>query len=135
VHNALKWDDNVPETGIMSTVSRGWVTLEGTVDYYSQRFEAERALLRLSGVSGVTNNIDVVEREVSSDALRDAIREALARSAERESRGIEVALHEGIVTLTGTVDSGRDKRAVLDAVAHADGVRAIEDGLRVGPAT
>jgi osmotically-inducible protein OsmY len=54
---ALEWDVLVPDERIQSSVSNGWVTLEGTVDKPTQREDAERAVRNLAGVRGVTNDI------------------------------------------------------------------------------
>ena len=42
IRGALRWDAHVPHEAIESTVSAGWVTLQGTVSFWSQRSEAER---------------------------------------------------------------------------------------------
>src|SRR5437870_8091857 len=55
VLNALKWDAAIPADKLDVTVSRGWVTLKGEVDYAFQKRDAERAVERLAGVKGVTN--------------------------------------------------------------------------------
>lgn len=52
---ALEWDVLVPADRIKVTVSNGWVTLEGEVDYAFQKEEAERAVRHLTGVKGVSN--------------------------------------------------------------------------------
>ena len=59
VRHALQWDVFVPEEQISSTVSDGWVTLDGTVERWSQRNDAERAVRNLTGVKGVANRIAV----------------------------------------------------------------------------
>src|SRR5256712_12192460 len=50
VLNALRWDAAIPAGKLDVTVSKGWVTLKGEVDYTFQKREAERAVQRLSGV-------------------------------------------------------------------------------------
>jgi osmotically-inducible protein OsmY len=57
IRHALEWDVLVPSYKIHSTVTNGWVTLEGDVEYYSERIGAERAVARLTGVRGVTNKL------------------------------------------------------------------------------
>jgi osmotically-inducible protein OsmY len=57
---ALEWDVFVPDEGIQSSVSNGWVTLEGTVKKPAQREDAARAIRNLAGVRGVTNDIAAV---------------------------------------------------------------------------
>src|SRR6266508_6508750 len=76
VRHALKWDVMVPDERITSTVSKGWVTLDGTVDSWSQREDAERAVRNLTGIGGVTNRITVVSPAVSAGDVHKAIEEA-----------------------------------------------------------
>ena len=52
VRSALEWDVFVPAETISSTVSEGWVTLDGTVERWSHRDDAERAVRNLTGVKG-----------------------------------------------------------------------------------
>ena len=131
VRNALKWDVAVPDERITSTVSEGWVTLEGGVDYYSQKQDAEHAVRSLTGVRGVANRINVQPSTASALEIRKMIESALERHAEREAQRIKVQISEGRVTLTGSVPSWSEKRAVLGAVGHAPGIRDVDDQLRV----
>jgi hypothetical protein len=45
----LKWDAFVPIEKLEITVSKGWVTLKGDVEWEYQRRTAERAVRRLAG--------------------------------------------------------------------------------------
>jgi osmotically-inducible protein OsmY len=85
VRSALEWDALVPNEQITSTVSDGWVTLEGDVDYLREREDAERAILRLNGVVGVINKITIHKRPVDPKELREQIEYALERRADREA--------------------------------------------------
>ncbi len=51
VLNALRWDAAIPTGKVDVTVSQGWVTLKGEVEYAFQKRDAERAVRRLSGWS------------------------------------------------------------------------------------
>jgi osmotically-inducible protein OsmY len=133
IRDTLRWDAHIPHEQIETTVSGGWVTLEGTVSFWNQRGEAERIVLRLAGVRGVTNRILVVTPDADPEAVRRAIEEALELRAERESRDIQVKVHDGKVTLAGHVQSWREKRAVIGAASHSPGVREIDDRVRVHP--
>jgi osmotically-inducible protein OsmY len=133
VRHALEWDAHVPHTRITSTVSGKWVTLEGNVDLWSQREDAERAVRRLAGLVGVTDQIVVVPTRVKADEIREAIEEALERRAEREAERIQVSVTDGVVTLRGMVRSYAEKRAVIGAAGFAPGVRSVEDHLRIEP--
>jgi len=133
VRHALEWDVSVDHRRIQSTASEGFVTLEGEVDYLSQREDADHAIRRLKGVRGVLNKIRVKPVQADSAALRRRIEEALERRAEREADRIRVQVHDGTVTLTGRVHSWQERDSVAGAVAHAPGVLSVTDHLRVDP--
>ena len=133
VRQALEWDALVPEENIETKVSNGWVTLEGQVDRWSQRQEAESAVRRLAGVLGVTNQITVSAPRVAPESVRQLIAAALERQVEREVERVQVAVHDGTVTLSGRVRSWAEKQAVLGAAGHAAGVLGVDDKLRIEP--
>jgi osmotically-inducible protein OsmY len=132
VRRALEWDVFVPDDKITSTVTDGWVTLEGTVDTWSQRTDAERAIRNLAGVKFVVNKLMVTPTKVTGD-VQKAIEQALERRAEREARRIRVDVRDGTVTLTGPVHSWAERKSVLAAARYTPGVSAIEDHLRTEP--
>ncbi|HEY7491971.1 MAG TPA: BON domain-containing protein [Candidatus Tectomicrobia bacterium] len=137
VRQALAWDVLVPDTRITSTVTDGWVTLEGSVDRLRERDDAERAIRYLQGVHGVRNKLVVRPSTVQPGRVREVIEDALERCAERaaarEAERIQVQVSDGVVTLTGHVHSYAEKRAVMGAVSHAPGVHTVTDHLRIDP--
>jgi osmotically-inducible protein OsmY len=135
VRNALEWDVFVPDQHIRSSVSDGWVTLEGEVEFLRERDDAGRVVRRLGGVRGVRNQITVKPRKVDPAALRKMIGDALERRAEREADQIGVTVDDGSVTLSGKVHSWLEKDAVVGVVGHAPGVRMVSDKLRLEPWT
>jgi len=133
VRHVLEWDALVPDDRIKSTVSAGWVTLEGNVDFWQQREDAERSVLRLEGVIGVTNEITVAPKRVDAKELREEIEYALERRADREAERFRIEVHDGAVDLFGRVHSWQEKRAVVGSIIRAPGVSAIRDHLRIDP--
>ena len=134
VRRALEWDVFVPEEKISSTVSDGWVTLEGTLERWSQRDDAERAVRNLTGVKSVVNKITVKPTKLVTEDVRKAIEEALERRAEREAERIHVDVRDGIVTLTGSVHSWAERKSLVAAARFTPGVRDVQDHLRTEPA-
>ena len=132
VRRALEWDVFVPNEKITSTVTDGSVTLEGTVERWSQRADAERVVRNLTGVKSVQNRIVTTAKPVTED-VRRAIEQALERRAEREARRISVDVKDGTVTLTGAVHSWAERKSVLSAARFTPGVLAVEDHLRTEP--
>ena len=57
--NILQWDTFLPHENIRLTVHKGLVTLTGEVQWYFQKSGAEKAIRKLSGVTGVVNDITV----------------------------------------------------------------------------
>jgi osmotically-inducible protein OsmY len=133
VRHALEWDVFVPHQRIRTTVTKGLVTLEGEVDFESQRLAAARAIRNLEGVAAVTNTIRLVPAEVAPDTVRRAIQGALARRSEREAKLIQLDVRDGTAILSGKVNSWADREAVLGAARGTSGVRKIEDHLRIDP--
>jgi osmotically-inducible protein OsmY len=133
VRDALQWDVMVPEARITSTISKGWVTLEGTVDNWTQREDAERAVRNLTGVNGVINKIAVAMPTARTEDVRRAIEQAIERRADRETRRIQVGLKDGTVTLTGVVRSSGERQAVVSSARFTPGVRMVNDHLTVDP--
>ena len=87
--NAVKWDALIPDDKIHVTVTKGWVTLKGEVEWQYEKQEAERVVRRLSGVKGVTNLITVMPRATASD-LKRKIEDALVRNAQVDANHITV---------------------------------------------
>ena len=133
VRHALEWDITVPDKQIHSTVSGGIVTLDGTVASWSQRADAERAVERLTGVKRVANAIKIEpEVRASISDVRVAVEAALERHAAREASRIDLVIgNGGTVDAVGTVQSFREKQAVLGAIRGTPGVREVSDHLSV----
>ncbi|HZJ43293.1 MAG TPA: BON domain-containing protein [Pyrinomonadaceae bacterium] len=133
VRHVLQWDALVPADQIESTVSDGWVTLEGEVNRWRERQDAEQAVLRLDGVVGVINKIQILPAKIDPDELREQIEDALERRADREAERLRIEVKNSSVDLFGRVHSWQEKRAILGSISHAPGVTEIRDHLRVDP--
>lgn len=133
VVNALRWDAGLPADKIQVTVSQGWVTLRGEVDYYYQKIDAERVVRRLSGVKGVTNLITVKPHPLPSD-LKQTIEKALVRNAETDAKNITVEVQGSKVILRGTVRSYLEKQVAEDIAWSTPGVTEVDNQIVVSPA-
>lgn len=133
LRHALKWDVLVPDDNITTTVSGGIVTLQGQVNTWMQRYEAERCVQRLTGVTGVINEITVAGPTVDPAKIKREIEGALERQTEREAKRIGVSVSDGVVTLTGTLRSWGEKNAIERTAFFAPGVRRVDDRTTVDP--
>lgn len=132
VLRALKWDAFIPEDKVKVTVSKGWVTLDGEVEWLYQRSDAEWAVRRLTGVRGVTNLIRAAPR-VTPTELKRRIEDALVRSAETDAQRIRVEVHANKVILGGSVRSWVERQEVERIARSAPGVSSVENHIEVRP--
>jgi osmotically-inducible protein OsmY len=130
--DALKWNVSVPHERIKVKVEKGWLTLEGDVDWYYQKEAAERAVRYLTGVQGISNLIVVKARPTPSD-VKERIKETLQRGAEFDADRITVELEGNKAILRGTVRSYAEMRDAERAARNAPGITEVENRLTVDP--
>jgi osmotically-inducible protein OsmY len=132
---ALQWDALLVPEQIEVTVSKGWVTLKGSVEWDYKKQEAERVVRNLAGVKGVSNLIDVKPKtRPTPDEIKKQVEQALVRSAETDAQRITVEVDGSKVVLKGTVRSWAEREEAERAAWRAPGVTSVDNRIAIAVA-
>lgn len=116
----------------------GVVTLRGTVGDAEQITDAERIARSTDGVEDVENEltVDTTPRTVK-ESFEDAwivvmIDSKLSVDPEVHSRNVDVDVQQGVVTLSGIVETAAASTEAADLANSVDGVTKVVNQLKVG---
>jgi osmotically-inducible protein OsmY len=131
VSKELAWDLSVDASAIGVAARDGAVTLTGFIDSYAEKIAAERAAKRVRGVKAVANDIQVRLRldRTDEDIARDAAWFLDIHSGPLDR--VQATVHQGYVTLTGTVPSLFRRAVAENATKHIKGVRHVTNRIEV----
>lgn len=129
----LEWDSQVDASAIGVTAKTGVVTLTGFIDSYAGKLAAERAVKRVRGVRAVANNVQVRLRleRTDSEIADDAARALMLRATLPDS--VQAVVHDGRITLTGTVQTLFQRAVAEKAVRHVRGIKGVVNRITTTP--
>jgi osmotically-inducible protein OsmY len=136
VENALEWEPSLDEHDIGVAVAEGVVTLRGTVRTYSEKLTAEKIALRIFGVKGVANDLEVHIHDGQARTDTEIAQAAAAALKWNSTVGLErvtVAVTNGWIRLSGTVDWQYQREAAARALRELSGVKGIMNNIAVQP--
>ncbi|MCH7411360.1 BON domain-containing protein [Belliella sp. DSM 111904] len=127
---ALKANYSVPNENVKVKVEKGWVTLEGELNWNYQKEAALSATKYLTGVKGVTNSIRI--KPTAHDRIeKDAVEKAIRRNWSIDSSDINVSVDGTTVTLKGTVGSWYEKEEAGRIAWNTPGIWHLKNELAV----
>jgi len=126
--HALAWNTLVPADRIKVRVERGWITLEGDVDWRYQNIAAFNTVCSLRGVRGVSDRV-VIKPTAISVAVKAHIEAALRRRFGARKSHITVESNGDHVTLWGTVGSLAERAEIERAAWTTPGVCHVNNNL------
>jgi osmotically-inducible protein OsmY len=131
VVSQLDWDPEVDTSELGVAARNGVVTLTGYIDTYAGKLAAERAAKHVRGVRAVANDLEVRLRvsRTDSDIATDAARALTMLTMIPDS--VQATVHDGHVTLTGSVPWMFQRLNPERAVRHIRGVRAVHNYITV----
>jgi len=136
VTEELKFEPSVDEKEIGVGVKSGVVTLTGNVPSFAEKFAAERAVERVSGVRAVADDLQVKLRPANSRSDTDVALAAvnvLKWDMEVPDDKIKVKVVNGWVTLEGHAEWHFQKAAAERAVRFLTGVKGVTSLIAISP--
>ncbi len=132
----LKWEPSVNAANVGVEVKDGIVTLAGHVDTYAEKWDAERAAQRVSGVKAIAVEMDVKlagsSRRTDSDIARSATN-VLEWTTSVPKNSVSVKVENGWLTLSGEVQWEYQRQSAADSVRYLMGVTGISDQILIKP--
>ncbi|WP_348268476.1 BON domain-containing protein [Edaphobacter paludis] len=123
--------------GVTATVQDGIVTLNGTVDVYSDKEDADKRAHRRKNVKGVQNLIEIGGPVVDDATLRNKLAEKLAYDrvgyGTTAFNALTIGVKNGVVSLGGTAYGPVDRDSAVSLVSNYPGVKDVIDNINVAP--
>jgi osmotically-inducible protein OsmY len=134
VQNALAWEPSIDDGDIGVSVDAGVVALRGVVGTFSEKTSAERVALRVYGVRGVANELDVRPRhgQLRTDVeIAQTVLSALKWNSLVPEEKINVVVSDGWVTLKGAVSWEYQRSAAANTIRDIAGVRGVTNLIAI----
>jgi osmotically-inducible protein OsmY len=136
VQDELVWEPSIDEGKIGVAADNGVITLSGEVSTYGEKYQAEKAALRVRGVRAVANDLTVettapherTDAEIAKSALT-----ALGLMVSVPQDRIKVVVREGYATLEGEVEWDYQRKAAGRAVRDLAGVKGLINTISIRP--
>ncbi len=130
----LRWEPSINAEQIGVEVKDGVVTLAGHVGSYVEKWTAEKAVQRVSGLRALAVEVDVelpgLSRRNDGD-IAGSVENILAWTSYVPKDAIKVMVEGGWVTLSGDVQWDHQRRAAVDAVRNLMGVTGISNDIGI----
>lgn len=128
----LRWEPSINAEQIGVEVKDGVVTLAGHVDSYVEKWAAEKAAQRVSGVRGLAVEMDVNLpglSERSDGDIASSASSVLDWTTYLPKDAIKIQVEGGWVTLSGDVQWQYQRAAAMEAVRNLMGVKGISNDI------
>jgi len=135
IETELRWDPKVNEAQVGVSVNQGAVSLLGAVDTYAEKWAAEEATKRVSGVRSFAQDLTVktLPGHVRTDSdIAASVQSALKWNVYVPSH-VTAKVEKGFVTIEGQVASNYQRDAAEHAIRNLIGVRGVYNAISLQP--
>lgn len=132
----LKWEPSVNSAQIGVEVKDGIVTLAGHVDSYAEKWDAERAAQRVSGVKALAIDMDVKltgSSKRNDTDIAGSAENALQCMTNLPKDSVKVMVEGGWITLSGEVGWEYQRQTAAGAVRYLVGVTGVSNQIAIKP--
>lgn len=136
VEDELSLEPSFNAAGIGVTVNDGVVTLTGHVSSFAEIHDAGRAALRVKGVRGLANELEVRlpdEHRRTDEDIAITAANVLGSNAHLPPNQVKVSVSQGHVTLEGEVEWRYQLEMAADLVRNLIGVRRLTNNISLKP--
>ncbi|KUG19663.1 MAG: BON domain-containing protein [Methanomicrobiaceae archaeon] len=124
--------EDLETADIRVLVNDATVVLEGSVDEYWKKSEAEWIACRARGVCDIENKLAVAPTmSIMDRAIADDVRAANERNRNVNIGDVDITVTDGVVTLSGSVPNRAALRAAVNAAEFTRGVVDVVDELAI----
>jgi osmotically-inducible protein OsmY len=109
----------------------GVVVLSGFVDNLLAKKRAQQQAERIKGVRSVVNNLTVKPVTRADEAIMGDVKQALRRDPATEAYEVAVQVNDGVVTLTGIVDSWQERHVSAQVATSVQGVKEVHNDITI----
>lgn len=133
----LAWDKRVSANDVEVIISGNTVELRGTVPNYAAKMAAENDTYQVPGVTKVVNYLDIKfpsdVKMPGDQELSKTVESMLSWDSRISSTHIRVSTAQGIVSLSGEVNSYWEKHLATGIARSAGGVVEVINNLSIRP--
>lgn len=139
--STLLFNTNLNSFDINTDVKNGVVILTGKVESEVDKALAEELVASLKGVKSVDNRLTVMNKKSHQDSkmlttltdskIATVVKTKLLFESEVSGTAIEVEVKQGVVTLSGQVDSDAAKQLAVTMAKNTTDVKSVVDKLTI----
>jgi osmotically-inducible protein OsmY len=125
---------NGQHVGVM--VDKDVVALSGHVNSYAEKLAAIAAARRVKGVHAIAENIEVrypYQNKTADDQIAQRASDLLNWDVLVPKDTVDVLVHDGFVTLSGTVDWQYQRSAAEDDMRKLSGIVCVTNMIKITP--